>query len=67
MSSLVHSRECGKATAVSAPSFEADLVAESLKCGSRRLSLPFLVTVAKYIFYCSQRTFVQGGEQRADF
>ena len=28
MGSLVHSRECGKATAVSVPSFEADLVAE---------------------------------------
>ena len=27
--SLVHSRECVKATAVSMPSFEADLVAES--------------------------------------
>ena len=29
MGSLVHSRECGKATAVPVPSFEADLVAES--------------------------------------
>ena len=28
MGSLVHSRECGKSTAVSVPSFEADLVAE---------------------------------------
>ena len=43
MGSLVHSRECGKATAVFVPSFEADLVAESRKYGSRRLNLPFLV------------------------
>ena len=28
MGSLVHSRECGKAAAVSVPSFEADLVAD---------------------------------------
>ena len=42
MGSLVHSRECGKAAAVSVPSFEADPVAENWKCGSRRLNLPFL-------------------------
>ena len=43
MGSLVHSRECGKATAVSEISFHPDLVAEIRKCGSRRLNLPFLV------------------------
>ena len=57
MGSLVHSRECGKAAAVFVSSFEADLVAESFKCGSRRLNLPFPSAVAKYIFYCSQRTY----------
>ena len=29
MGSLVHSRECGKATAVSVPSLDVDLVAEN--------------------------------------
>ena len=58
MGSLVHSREYGKATAVSVPSFEADLVTESWKCGSRRLNSPFLVgTLVKYIFYrCRTRS-----------
>ena len=36
MGSLVHSRECGEATAVSV-TFHPDLVAETGKCGSRRL------------------------------
>ena len=49
MSSFAHSRECGKATALSVPSFEADLVAECWKCGSRRLNAVSR-TVAKYIF-----------------
>ena len=43
MGSLVHSRECGKATALCMTSFESEPVAESWKCGSRRLNMPFLV------------------------
>ena len=43
MGSLVHSRECGEATAVSVTSFHPDLVAEIGKYGSRRLNLRFLV------------------------
>ena len=43
MGSLVHSRECGEATAVSVTSFHPDLLAEVSKCGSRRLNLPFFV------------------------
>ena len=42
MGSLVHSSECGKATAVS-EIFHLDLVAENCICGSRRLKLCFLV------------------------
>ena len=42
MGSLVHSRECGEATAVSV-TFHPDLAAEIGKCGSRRLNLPILV------------------------
>ena len=45
MGSLVHSRECGEATAVSVTSFHLDFVAEIGKCGSRRLNLRFLVLV----------------------
>ena len=41
--SLVHSRECREATAVSVTSYHPDLVAETGKCGSRRLNLRFLV------------------------
>ena len=53
MGSLVHSRECGEPTAVSVTSFHPDLVAEIVKCGSRRLNLRFLA-LAKYLvyFYC---------------
>ena len=43
MGSLVRSRECGDATAVSVTSFHPDIVAEIGKWGSRRLNLRFLV------------------------
>ena len=62
MGSLVHSRECGKATAVSVTSFQPGLVAKNGKSGSRRLNLPFLVLVAKYNF-----TVVEGAGTRTRF
>ena len=52
MGCLMHSRECGEATAVSVTSFHPDLVAEISKCGSRRLNLPVLVLQLS-IFYCA--------------
>ena len=56
MGSLVHPRECGKATAVFA-TFHPDLVAEISKCGSRRLILHLLVQQWRrsYLFYCCRR------------
>ena len=40
---MVRSRECAKATALFVSYFGADLVAEVLKSGSRRLNFRFLV------------------------
>ena len=55
MGSLVHSRECGEATAVSVTSFHPDLVAEVSKCGSGCLNFAVLCTVAKNILLCCRR------------
>ena len=55
MGSLVHSRECGKATAVSMISFHPDLVAEICKYGSGRFRLWFLVLQPCIFFYCCRR------------
>ena len=52
MGSLVHSRECGEATAVSVTSFRLDLVAKIGRLCFQALEFAAPRTVAKYIFYC---------------
>ena len=62
MGSLVHSRECGKSTAVSAPSSEADLVAESAKKWFQALEFTGSCTVVKCIV-----TAIEGAGARTHY
>ena len=55
MGSLVPSRECGEATAVSVTSFHPDLVAEIGKTCFQALEFEVSRTVTKYIFYSVER------------